>query len=55
MGALTPAQLRAAVQVLLQHNLAACHLHQEPPGFRGPGPAYHVYYLDVARVVQSLR
>eukprot|EP00887_Chlorella_sp_A99_P004674 scaffold4.g4674.t1 len=55
VAGLPPAQLRLAMQVLLQHSFVNCYLQVEPPTLRGPGPSYHLYAIDVHRVVQSLR
>lgn len=54
-SALSAAQLRHALLVLVQHNCVNCYLKEEPPTMRGPGPSYFLYEAALPNILQILR
>jgi DNA-directed RNA polymerase III subunit RPC3 len=54
-SALSAAQLRHALLVLIQHNCVNCFLKEEPPTMRGPGPSYFLYEAALPNILQILR
>lgn len=53
--ALTQAQIKQALLVLLQHNWVNAYLHKDEQGLKNPRPPQTFYEADVPRILQGIR